>query len=392
MKENTFIKRKSIFIYMTGFISAVLIAVLTYLVVGIVNNVAQQQSGSALYTKPVKIAPYLYEMSFTDYRADPEGEARQAVEAFGCSSVRNGNYYGRNFDYIFNDVPEFVVRVAAKEGRHASIGVATHFGLREDNMSKGEYTKQLEILPTFTLDGINDAGVIASINVVPGADDMGELTGTNPDGEPIDAAEIPRYVLDNAGSADEAIELLKKRNISGTAVSGLYLHVMIADPEKTYIVEFIDNKMVAEEKFDDEQIMTNFYNNLPELTEHSSGVERYAILKANYAEGNSLSGMRELMQRVKYSNTYMYSTSPAWLSESMPQSVINNPGSELYAQYMSAIEAINRDYWNMKANDIRNPANNYFWHTTHNAVYDIANKQLRLTVQEDYGKYYDFYL
>ena len=345
-----------------------------------------------IYSEPKKIADYLYEISYSDYREDTEELTHNALEAFGCSSVRNGNFYGRNFDYIFNDTPEFIIKVAAKEGRHASLGVATHYGLREAEIEKGAYDKQLEIIPNLTLDGINDAGVIASINVVPGAEDVAALTGTNPDGEDLNAAFAVRYILDNADSADEAVELLKTRNISGSAVDGLYLHIMIADPEKTYVVEFIDNKLVAEEKTGDEQIMTNFYVNLPELTEHADGTERYAILKENYAEGGTLVGMRDLMARVRFSNAYRYTTDPVWASETMPQSVLKNPDSEEYKAYADMVDAVRKDYWIRILTDDRNPADKKFWHTTHNSVYDIEKRMIRLTVQEDYSHYYDFSL
>lgn len=345
-----------------------------------------------IYTQPSAIAPYLYEMTFTDYTVDTEDATHNAMEAFGCSSVRNGNYYGRNFDYIFNDTPEFVVHVKAKEGRHASMGVATHYGLRETNLLRGEYDKQLELIPNLTLDGINDAGVIASINVVPGEEDAGKLTGTNPDGEPLNAAFAARYILDNAGSADEAVELLRARNLYGTAVSNMYLHIMIADPNKTYVVEFINNQLVAQEKTGDEQIMTNFYVNLPELTEHAAGVERYQILKENYAEGDTMVGMRNLMARVKYSNAYNYSNDPVWYSEAIPQSILKDRDAEIFAEYAEGFENIAKDYWNYITNDKRNPANTKFWHTTHNSIYDIENRTLRLTVQENYSDYFDFSL
>lgn len=345
-----------------------------------------------MYSRPVKVAPYLYKINYSDYRVDTDKETHNSMDAFGCSSVRNGNFYGRNYDYIFNDTPEFVVRVAGNENRHASIGVAAHYGLREALMEKGEYDKQLELIPNFTLDGINDAGVIASINVSTTEEDSGKLTGTNPAGEDLDMAFVVRYILDNADSADHAVELLSKRNLYGSAVDNLLLHVMIADPNKTYVVELLDNEMVAMEKTGDEQIMTNFNVNLPELTEHAVGVERYNILKENYDESKTFVGMRNLMKRVKYSNAYNYATSPEWLSESIPQSLINNPDSPKFELYRAAVDAVRKDYWNYVTNDIRNPANSSFWHTTHNSVYDIEKRMIRVTVQEDYQHYYDFTL
>ena len=40
----------------------------------------------------------------------------------------------------------------------------------------------------------------------------------------------------------------------------------------------------------------------------------------------------------------------------------------------------------------RNIHPNNFWHTWHTAVYDLVNKTLRLNIQEDYAKHYDFKL
>lgn len=390
MKKQTTNKNPALLV-LCGFLVAGLVAVIV-LIACLAIQKYSSPTITKIYTEPKQIAPYLYEMTFSDYVIDKDEVTHNSMEAFGCSSVRNGDYYGRNYDYIFNDSPEFVVHMEAAEGRHASVGVAAHYGLREANLLRGEYDKQLEIIPNFTLDGINDAGVIASINVVPGKEDIGELTGTNPDGEPLNAAYAVRYILDNAKSADDAVALLKTRNLYGTAVSGLYLHIMIADPAKTYVVEFIDNKMVAQVKTGDEQIMTNFYVNIPELTDHASGVERYQILKENYNEGNSMVGMRNLMARVKYSNAYNYSTYPAWYSESIPQSLIKNQDSPEFAKFLEIFDNVRKDYWNYVTNDIRNPANTTFWHTTHNSIYDIKNRTLRLTVQENYSDYFDFSL
>jgi hypothetical protein len=40
----------------------------------------------------------------------------------------------------------------------------------------------------------------------------------------------------------------------------------------------------------------------------------------------------------------------------------------------------------------RNIQPNNFWQTWHTAVYDISNRTLRLNIQEDYSKHYDFKL
>jgi hypothetical protein len=40
----------------------------------------------------------------------------------------------------------------------------------------------------------------------------------------------------------------------------------------------------------------------------------------------------------------------------------------------------------------RNIQPDNFWQTWHTAVYDLANRTLRLNIQEDYAKHYDFKL
>lgn len=289
------------------------------------------------------IAPYLHEITYDDYTYDKDFITTQSAEAFGCSSVRRGNFYGRNFDYVFNDTPEFIVRVKEnkKKNRHASIGMATHFGLRETKLLNGDYKKQLELVPNITLDGINDAGVICSHNVVSmepdnvnGKQIKAETQPDNPNAFQLHQLFVPRYVLDNADSVDKAIELLtsKDLNIKGDLGGTHHLHIMIADKNKTVVVEFFDNnnlghfQVVVDEKKEDATgegynlpIMTNFYvnngNNQYFTNDNKIGVERYAILKDGYTKVNSFADMESLMKKVMYSISYLYVHNPVPLGK-----------------------------------------------------------------------------
>ncbi|MDO4956923.1 MAG: hypothetical protein Q4E60_07915 [Bacteroidales bacterium] len=72
----------------------------------------------------VKIADYLFEITVDDYcDTVPNYLIAEAGKEFGCSAVRNGNFYGRNLDFFISEISEIVVRTTAKEGRHASVGV-----------------------------------------------------------------------------------------------------------------------------------------------------------------------------------------------------------------------------------------------------------------------------
>lgn len=368
------------------------ISALCVLLIAIICGCCYFAKNSRFFTSPEKIGPYLYSINYRDYADDPENHIMDDVTSnYACSSVRNGNFYGRNFDYVFNDIPEFIVKVEANESRHASIGVAMNFSITNNDIESGRATeKSLAIIPNFTLDGINDAGVIISDNIAP-AKDHAPITGTNPGEDELALYYVPRYILDHADSADHAIELLKEHNIVKHSFEQ-DLHFMVADKSKTYVVEVINNKLVVEEKIGDEQIMTNFFVNIPELTEHAAGVERYAILKENYAMSDGMDGMWHLMAKVRYSNAYRRSISPVWYSENLAQSVINDPDPAVLEDAANSVSSLIADYWNAIIADNRAPANPAFWHTTHNSVYDMNERKLRVTVQEDYTKYYEFYL
>lgn len=348
-----------------------------------------KEDSNRMYSKINKLDDYLYEIDYKDYKYDSNLETVISVEDFSCSSVKNGNFYGRNFDFLYNDVVEFVVKVNKKGNRHASVGVATISGIHKDDDIE-KLTDKLELLPNATLDGINDSGVIISDNVVP-KEDVLPLTGTNPGKEDLHIALVVRYILDNASSADEAIKLLEERNIYGDLGEHYYLHFMIADKTKTYVVEFIDNKLVAQEKAGNNQVMTNYYVNLDELTENSAGVERFNILKENYNEGSSFEGMWNLLQKVKYSKVYLFDKEVEWHSEFVPQSIIKSGNVKKFLEEYD-IDSLRKNYWIARAYNDRNTGNSMYWQTVHNSTYDIENRKLRVTIQENYNKYYEFNL
>lgn len=344
-----------------------------------------------MYYNLRKKAKYLYEITYKDYKEDIYYETIDYNFTFGCSCVRNKNYFGRNFDFFYNDIPEFIVKVKRKKGRLASVGVALSGKIREKGMEKEIYDEELEVIPNATMDGINECGVFATINVVPG-EDVPELTGTNPDAEDLHVVFTTRYILDNAHSAEEAIRLLRNKNIITTPNVRNNIHIMICDTEKTYIVEFIGNNMVVKEKMGKEQIMTNYYCNLKKLTEHSHGVERAEILKENYRDGSTFCGMRKLLQRVKFSKVYRFDNKKEFYSEFATQTQIKNKDSEEWKALMELIEEGKKNYWIARAEDKRYPANIAYWFTVHNSTYDMEKKLLRISVQENYKQYFDFYI
>lgn len=364
---------------------------------------------AAPFTAPKKLNDYLYYMEYTDYKVDlATGE--QVKTGFACSAVRNGNFYGRNLDLDYADVPEFVIKVAANEaeGRYASIGLAAILTLKSNEVDNVPEA-QLLAMPNLTFDGINENGVAMNCNVAPAVDlDFATLRSTNYGKPRIHAVSVVRYVLDHATSAAHGVELLKNMDIYG-GYGSWGLHWMLSDEKETYIIECIDGELVA--RNDTDNIMTNYYvnygsyskyskfaaqkgqtvagktyENFPVLTPHACGVERYAILKEHYAEGGeSAEGMARLMERVKYTQAYEADTNPFWYTEFTDG---NLTIASAPMDFKPVIQACMDTY---KMHD-RNIQPNNFWQTWHTAVYDLANRTLRLNIQEDYSSHYDFKL
>ena len=76
-------------------------------------------------TEVTKVTDYLYEYEADGYGTEAPVLPDNGLAEIFCSSVRNGNFYGRNLDFKINEICEFVVRTrATAERKHASIGVA----------------------------------------------------------------------------------------------------------------------------------------------------------------------------------------------------------------------------------------------------------------------------
>ena len=95
--------------------------------------------------------------------------------------------------------------------------------------------------------------------------------------------------------------------------------------------------------------------------------------------------MARLMERVKYTQSYEAATEPFWYTEYTEGNLtMANAPMDFKAVVQSSIDTY-------KLHD-RNIQPNNFWQTWHTAVYDLANRTLRLNIQEDYSRHYDFKL
>lgn len=394
------------------------------------------------YYAKEKITDYLYEIWYEniDYERAYEyfKETNTDIKSGACSAVRFGDTFGRNFDWIYDEGASFIVHTPNVAGRKASVGIAGNLSALTNVVAETTaYNDAYHILPFYLLDGINDAGVTACINVVP--TDYGTNI-TIPEIEQkyqISARMIIRFILDKFGTAREAAEFIRDY-VSVYCSDNLHemhyeLHVMVSDATENFIIEFKDNRnVITEVGFGENQLrpaMTNFYINgvttstiggienqlyTPETQDadhnaydtngislHGAGLERYNLITAalNEAAASIETGLEEyydyrsivenIMESIKYTRTYASSEAvaePFWYSEYVggDLTVKSDPGEFIEPIDLSAIAYLN------KTRDSSSP---YYgtWQTTHSSIYDMNNKTLTVHIQDDFTTEYGAY-
>lgn len=302
---------------------------------------------------------YLHCLPFDDpYKADAEAWYESlAPDAMNgaCSAVRRGNALYRNYDWKFDGAAEFVVRMSAAEGRHASVGVASlGAALAEDEVASGVYSAKYRALPGMTLDGINDAGVVAEINVDGGPGDGWHGTG---DGS-IHILGAVRWALDNGESAAQVAAHLAD-NVRRPA-GDMNFHFMVADATETYIVENGDAHILGEF---DHKVLTNY--TLYDDEHAGGGKKRYGLL----AGGADISSVHW---------TLAYQEGNDWDDD------FDSP-----EQHADAIRqwADQGDPGDREARRGKTTAGGApWWQTVHTSIYDFTAKTLKVAVQES-GEY-----
>lgn len=355
------------------------------------------------YSKIKKITDYAYEASYVtlNYRYAVERLQESAPVNYGaCSSVRNGNMYGRNFDWKYDESATFVVRTPHIGGRYASTSIARLDSLTNSFVQSGLYSDDYVLLPFLAVDGINEKGVVANVNVVPL--DRGDNEWVTPSGsveETLSANMLVRYILDNFDSATTAVNYIAQHCKIYTSTKlielGFNLHFMVADSEKTYCIEFINNDIVVKD-ISNKAFITNFHLDqvtfnedgtvyTPEtqtsgfdairtnnVEQHGQGLERYNLINNYDGDTSTLDGMGGLMYALMYTNTYMTATNPYWHTEFTGGDLfVNSPVGDF-----ASVEATAQDEFS------RRTRNGATWQTVHSAIYDIDEKTLNVVFQE----------
>ena len=375
-----------------------------------------------------KIRDYFYEAYYlsVDYEfANKWFEERKLdIMPLGCSAVRKGNFYGRNLDWLYSNDVEFLVKIPRSAGRYASIGITSSVREETSRLDKefvesGEYSELYSIVPFMVVDGINEYGVVCNTNVVPKQKNNGNII--HPSGEveaKICQLMLPRYILDNFKTATEAVQYISEHiemypSKMVSEVYGYDQHFMVADKDKTYLIEFVDSEIIVTDMSEDattelagKSYFTNFYLDgvtfnsdgkvytpadvsdgyLPTIengiTSLGSGLERYNQIVDSFVTLETEEDIRQLMNDLKYTRSYNTSyepSNPYWYSEFVGERNLTVDSTP--EEYEEVVNIAGQKYLERTRDE--SSSNFGTWQTVHSCVYDISKKKVKIIVQEN---------
>ena len=386
------------------------------------KNKAEESQGIQLEL----VADHLYEAVISD-DYDWGTEITPVIGSFSCSGIQAGPYRGRNYDWYYADTDLCVVHTTVTENRpHASVSVADMSFIQD---ADGNF--QTDRIPFSSVDGINDAGVCVQVNVMPYGEN-GELVHTQSTDDDLCGKNVVRFILDFAGSVDEAIRLLEQKDIYSAFDTEEELHWMISGPAsgddsstKTVVLEvFPDGLHVTDEFVNDIPVMTNFnvsnFDGSAESVGWGFGYERWQILCENASQANSVMGTFDLMEKVFFSKMYDLYGDRFWYSEYALTNLSNYYsedelkcilGEEIYNAFMETAGGVYYlpSLWDGEtaikgdisktgviAPVVEKVADKYneqipgtdLWITIETSVYDLENLTLDLSVRESQDHYH----
>lgn len=357
------------------------------------------------YYNKNKIEDYLYEITYGNIDYNYAYEYFKPNYSFGCSAIRRGNIFGRNFDWLYNNEVQFVVHTPTSFNRYAVLGVSGIIpGVEQSNVDDDEIiiddVDMFKLVPFYLLDGVNEKGVFCTHNVVPLDDKLSptnEIQAKIEEKDRVCIPMLPRFILDKFATAEQALEYL----INYTTLyfteemldSGYQSHFLLGDTNSTYVVEFIDGQI----RINSANYITNFNISNVEFNSdntikypptqygidiYGQGLERWNLIAQNYMTSDTTFGMRELLEKIKYSNCY--SADNFWYSEIV--GMTSDTGSKI------TVDTPPNECSNAKQNvrylfSIKNRNDPKVWITCHASIYDIKHKNLYITNQENTSEY-----
>lgn len=310
------------------------------------------------------LPPYLHYIHFDDSYPDDAEWYYDKIDHIGyCSCRRIGSLFERNYDWTFDESATFVgtmSRGVNHDGttRYASVFVSSAgTNLSEQVVKSGKWSRCYKALPGMCLDGINENGLFANINVVVTNGAPWETKGDRD----LNMLGCIRYVLDHFMRAEDAAKYVAERAYIPNSMKrlGASFHIVVGDENETWLVEdgiaYIRPDGVP-------SIMTNFRLAVSD-DPYGTGYERFEILSD---ESNSITN-------AWYTNAYkpVDGIFP-WPTEFAAPGLATHTQTNFLQQWAQQVIIP----------ELPPKRNGKWWQTVHCTTYDITNRTMRIAVQE----------
>lgn len=351
-------------------------------------------------------------------------EGGRNSEGGACSAWHKDSFHGRNIDWNMCDFATIIVHMPKNESKgikYASVSLSTG-----DPAITVDFIKSCKVIPeeyrllipSVAVDGINECGVAINHNIVPYEGKTYEKNGELP------SSMVCRYVLDNCATAREAIDSLRKKNVTQSLVdfAGDYSHFFISDPNSSFVVEWINGEFTSTEFKDDGNgnyiskngepaIMTNYFVGLAEKYglgtkefflrhERAMGYERALTIKEQLPEAKTVEDHLDICKSV-WNRQYCLGETE-WYSDLAGNYGFDAEQGKAYWWYPTRenMHWIDTDdiysvakaaflspdyqeyYIDFKENWDKCVAGNPYWYTQHSVVYDLKNLKGYILMQE----------
>lgn len=351
------------------------------------------------YMDKKKVEDYLYEITYGNI--DYEYAYKYFKPSFfgGCSAIRNGVLFGRNFDWLYNNQVQFVVHTPTSLDHYAVLGVSGAVpGVEQSNVDNWNIivdgVDMFKLVPFYLLDGMNEKGVFCTHNLVP-LDSIDsptmEIPAKKHENERVCIPMLVRFILDRFATAEQAIEYIRDYVTlfftEDMIDAGYQSHFLLGDTNSTYALEFMNGEMRV--------IKTNYITNFnisgvtfgkkneilypptsSGIDKFGFGLERWDTIAQRYNLCRNKEAMTSLLDDLRYSNCY---GEPFWTSELVK--CTDDQGDDITVDTdpslcSGAIEEMRFFYENRDRNEPR------VWITTHSSVYNLSLRQLEISNQE----------
>ncbi len=229
---------------------------------------------------------------------------------FFCRTEEDKVIVGKNLEW--KQDPLLLLKTTPTEGYNSLSMTNLNFC---DLFQLDSFEHKLLLAPYIPLDGMNEHGLLISILSVH------EGTEYSFSGEKLSVGDfnINRIILDTCKNVDEAVDIFNKYNIKQTAM--LPIHYLIADKNKSAIVEFFNGEMNIKMS-SSENYLTNFTKlNNPDYENQRNFCNRYKKIENKFKTNNGTISIKDAQKLLKEISVFQ----PGFEVPSTIYSLLYNP-------------------------------------------------------------------